>query len=72
MGIMMLTSLSILGMTDILEMNALTSLFGMCINGTAAVLFILAHMVYLAIRARDGDRRHHRRLRRGRRRSPHW
>ena len=46
MGIKMITALSILGMTDILEMNALTSLFGMCINGVAAVLFILAHMVY--------------------------
>jgi uncharacterized membrane protein YfcA len=46
MGIMMLTALSILGMTDILEMNALTSLFGLCINGIAAALFIWAHMVY--------------------------
>jgi uncharacterized membrane protein YfcA len=46
MGIMMLTALSLLGMTDILEMNALTSLFGMCINGIAAILFIWSHMVY--------------------------
>jgi len=46
MGIMMLTSLSILGMTDILEMNALTSLYGLCINGIAAALFIWSHMVY--------------------------
>ena len=46
MGIMMLTALSILGMTDILEMNALTSLFGLCINGMAAALFIWANMVY--------------------------
>jgi uncharacterized membrane protein YfcA len=46
MGIMMLTALSILGMTDILEMNALTSLFGLCINGIAAALFIWSHMVY--------------------------
>ncbi len=45
MGIMMLTALSMLGMTDILEMNALTSLFGMCINGMAAALFIWSHMV---------------------------
>jgi uncharacterized membrane protein YfcA len=46
MGIMMLTALSILGMTDILEMNALTSLFGLCINGMAAALFIWSNMVY--------------------------
>jgi uncharacterized membrane protein YfcA len=46
MGIMMLTTLSVLGMTDILEMNALTSLFGLCINGMAAALFIWSNMVY--------------------------
>ena len=45
-GIMMLTVLSVLGMTDILKMNALTSLYALCINGIAAVLFIYAHMVY--------------------------
>ena len=45
MSIMMLTALSVLGMTDILEMNALTSLYGLCINGIAAVLFIWSHMV---------------------------
>ena len=45
MGIMMLTVLSVLGMTDILKMNALTSLYALCINGIAAVLFMLAHMV---------------------------
>jgi len=42
----MLTSLSILGLTDILEMNALSSLYGLCINGIAAALFIWSHMVY--------------------------
>ncbi|HVW86291.1 MAG TPA: sulfite exporter TauE/SafE family protein, partial [Bryobacteraceae bacterium] len=46
MGIMMLSALSIFGMTDILEMNALTSLFGLCINGIAAVLFIASGMIY--------------------------
>ncbi|MDP9170639.1 MAG: sulfite exporter TauE/SafE family protein, partial [Acidobacteriota bacterium] len=46
MGIMMLSALSIMGMTDILKMNALTSLFALCINGVAAVLFMWAHMVY--------------------------
>jgi uncharacterized membrane protein YfcA len=45
MGIMSLTVLSIFGMTDILEMSGLTSLFGMCANATAAVLFIWANMV---------------------------
>ncbi|MEP6715374.1 MAG: sulfite exporter TauE/SafE family protein [Terriglobia bacterium] len=46
MGIMMLTALSLMGMTDILKMNALTSLFALCINGVAAILFIAAGMVY--------------------------
>jgi uncharacterized membrane protein YfcA len=45
MGIMMLTALSVYGMTDILEMNALTSLYSVCINGIAAALFIAANMV---------------------------
>lgn len=45
-GIMMLASLSMLGLTDILEMNALSSLFGLSINGIAATLFIWSHMVY--------------------------
>lgn len=46
MGIMMLTALSILGMTDILRMNALTSLFGLFINGIAAVLFICSGLIH--------------------------
>jgi len=46
MGIMMLTVLTTLGMTDILKMNALTSLYALFINGIAAGLFIYAHMVY--------------------------
>ena len=45
MSIMMLSSLALLGMTDILQMNALTSLFALCVNGVAAVLFIATHMV---------------------------
>ena len=45
MGIMMLTALSVYGMTDILEMNALTSLYSVCINGVAAALFIAANMI---------------------------
>src|ERR1019366_4700358 len=45
-GIMMLSALSILGMTDMLKMNALTSLYALCINGVAALLFIWAKMVF--------------------------
>ncbi len=45
-GIMMLSVLSILGMTDLLKMNALTSLYALCINGVAALLFIFAKMVF--------------------------
>ncbi len=44
-GIMMLSALSILGMSDIHKMNALTSVLGLCINGVAATLFIVNHMV---------------------------
>ncbi|HEY3929004.1 MAG TPA: sulfite exporter TauE/SafE family protein [Candidatus Koribacter sp.] len=46
MSIMMLSVLSILGMTDLLKMNALTSLFSLCINGVAALLFIMAKMIF--------------------------
>jgi len=45
MSIMMLASLSLLGNTDILRMDALTSLFALCVNGTASALFISAKMV---------------------------
>jgi uncharacterized membrane protein YfcA len=45
-GIMMLSALSILGMTDLLKMNALTSLYALFINGVAAVLFIWAKMIF--------------------------
>jgi hypothetical protein len=44
-GIMMLTVLSALGMTDILKMNALSSLYALAANGIAAALFIVSHMV---------------------------
>jgi len=46
MSIMMLSALAILGMTDILKMNALTSFFALSINGIAAAVFIWAHMIY--------------------------
>jgi uncharacterized protein len=45
-SIMMLSGLGILGLTDILQMNALTSLFSLCINGVAAILFFWAGMIY--------------------------
>jgi len=44
-SIVMLSALSLLGLTDILEMSALTSLFSLCINGVAVVVFVLAGLV---------------------------
>jgi uncharacterized membrane protein YfcA len=44
-SIIMLSALGILGMADILEMNALTSLFSLCINGVAIAVFIAAGLV---------------------------
>jgi uncharacterized membrane protein YfcA len=45
-GILMLAALSILGLTDIHEMNGLKNFFAVCINGIAALCFIWAKMVY--------------------------
>lgn len=45
-GILMLAALSILGLTDIHEMNGLKNFFAVCINGIAALYFIWAKMVY--------------------------
>jgi uncharacterized membrane protein YfcA len=45
MSIMMLSSLRFVGMTDILQRNALTSVFSLCVNGVAATLFITLGMV---------------------------
>ena len=45
MSIMNLSMLGILGMTDLLEMNALTSLFSLCVNGVAIALFAAAGLV---------------------------
>jgi uncharacterized membrane protein YfcA len=45
-SIMMLSALSILGMTDILKMTALTSFYALCYNALAAIIFISAGMVY--------------------------
>lgn len=45
-GILMLAALSIMGLTDIHEMNSLKVVFGGSINGIAAAYFIWAGMVY--------------------------
>lgn len=45
MGIMMLATLSIAGMTDIHEMNGLKSILGAAINGVALVAFIVHSVV---------------------------
>ena len=45
-GIMMLAALSILGLTDLHQMNGLKNFFALCINGVAALWFIRAGMVY--------------------------
>ena len=44
-GILMLAALSILGLTDIHQMNGLKNFFALCINGVAALYFIWANMV---------------------------
>jgi uncharacterized protein len=45
-GILMLAALSILGLTDIHQMNGLKVFFALCINGVAALYFVCANMVY--------------------------
>jgi len=45
-GILMLAALSVLGLTDIHQMNGLKALLGASINGVAALYFIWARMVY--------------------------
>ena len=45
-GILMLAALSILGLTDIHEMNGLKVVLGGSVNGIAAAYFIWARMVY--------------------------
>src|SRR5580700_5261686 len=44
-GILMLAALSILGLSDIHQMNGLKNFFALCINGVAAIYFMFAHMV---------------------------
>jgi uncharacterized membrane protein YfcA len=45
-GILMLAALSILGLTDIHQMNGLKNFFALSINGVAAVYFIWEKMVF--------------------------
>jgi uncharacterized membrane protein YfcA len=45
-GILMLAALSILGLSDIHQMNGLKVIFGMSINGVAALYFVWAGMVH--------------------------
>jgi uncharacterized membrane protein YfcA len=46
LGIMMLAALSIIGLTDIHQMNGLKNLLALCINGVAAMYFVRKGMVY--------------------------
>ena len=46
LGIMMLAALSIIGLSDIHQMNGLKNLLALCINGVAAVYFVANGMVY--------------------------
>ncbi len=45
-GILMLASLSLMGLRDIHRMNAIKTVLATVINGTALVYFILRHLVY--------------------------
>ena len=45
-GILMLAALSVLGLTNIHQMNGLKALLGASVNGVAALYFIWARMVY--------------------------
>ncbi len=45
-GILMLAALSILGLKDMHEMNALKVVLGGCVNGIAAIYFVFGRMVY--------------------------
>lgn len=50
-GILMLAALSLLGLTDIHEMNGLKNLFALCINVVATAYFIAAGLVELPVAA---------------------
>ena len=42
---LMLAALSIMGLTDIHQMNGLKNLFATCINGIAAIYFVFSSLV---------------------------
>ena len=44
-GILMLATLSMMGMEDIHVMNGLKTVLASCINGVAVIIFIIAHAV---------------------------
>jgi hypothetical protein len=46
LGIMMLAALSIIGLSDIHQMNGLKNLLALCVNGVAALYFVWNGMVY--------------------------
>lgn len=50
-GILMLAALSLLGLTDIHQMNGLKNLFALCINVVATVYFMTAGLVELPVAA---------------------
>jgi uncharacterized membrane protein YfcA len=50
-GILMLAALSLLGLTDIHQMNGLKNLFAVCINIVAAVYFMAAGLVHWPLAA---------------------
>ncbi len=45
MGILMLAALGLIGMTDMHQMNGLKNLLAICINGVAAIYFVMADAV---------------------------
>lgn len=45
MGILMLAALGLIGLTDLHQMNGLKNVLAVCINGVAAIYFVLSHAV---------------------------
>ena len=45
MGILMLAALSILGLSDIHQMNGLKNIFGSTVNAVAAIYFVFAGLI---------------------------
>ena len=63
-GILMLTALALLGLTDIHQMNGLKTLFAMCINGLAAAYFMLSGLIEWNVAGGYGGRGDRGRIRR--------